>query len=160
MKANGRINLLEAHNPMSLYDRNSSTKPASFHDALTGSWEETPLSRAFFSSENQQILQNGIRAGVYKMSGGRYSIAQQSFDEIKIIMRAIYLQNSANMPGNVTGQIAELNNAVLKYTIPLVYNEAKGYLIYLRDASTLVVPLSAPVNSVSYDKTLELKPFF
>ena len=159
MKANGRINLLEAHNHMALYDR-ASSKPASFHDALTGSWEETPLSRAFFSSENQQILQNGIRAGVYKMSSGRYSIAQQSFDEIKIIMRAIYLQNSANMPGNITAQIADLNNAVLKYTVPMVYNEAKGYLVYLRDASTLVVPMSAPVNSVVYDKTLELKPFF
>jgi hypothetical protein len=160
MKANGRINLLDAPNAMSLYDRNASTKPKSFFDALTGNWEDTPLSRAFFSAENQQILQNGIRAGVYNMSGGRYSIAQQSYDEIKIIMRAIYLQETTNTPGNLTSQISALNQSVLNYIVPKVYNEAKGYLVYIRDASTLVVPLSAPVNSVVYDKTLELKPFF
>ena len=49
---------------------------------------------------------------------------------------------------------------MLNYVVPKVFNEAKGYLVYIRDASTLVVPLSAPVSSVSYDKTLELKPFF
>jgi hypothetical protein len=44
--------------------------------------------------------------------------------------------------------------------VPQVYREAKGYLTYLRDISTLAVPLSTPVNTVAYDKTLELKPFF
>ena len=145
---------------MELHDRNVSTKPKSFYDALTGSWDDSPLSRAYFSAENQQILQNGIRAGVYNMSGGRYSIAQQSYEELKIIMRAIFLQETTNTPGNLTSQIQRLNTLVLNYVVPKVFNEAKGYLVYIRDASTLVVPLSAPVSSVSYDKTLELKPFF
>jgi len=160
MKANGRIQLLDAHNSMSFHDRNVSTKPQSFFDAMTGNWEDTPLSLAFFSAENQQILQNGLRAGVYNMSGKRFSIAPQSYQEIKIIMRSTFLQESQNIPGNVTSQIAHLNKLVLNHMVPQVYNEVKGYLVYIRDASTLVVPLAAPVNSVVYDKTLELKPFF
>lgn len=160
MKSNGRIQLLDAHNSMSFHDRNLSTKPQSFFDAMTGNWENTPLSLAFFSAENQQILQNGLRAGVYNMSGRRFSIAPQSYQEIKIIMRSIFLQEAQNIPGNVTAQITQLNKLVLNQMIPQVYNEVKGYLIYIRDASTLVVPLATPVNTVSSDKTLELKPFF
>lgn len=127
---------------------------------MQGNWTNTPLSVAFFSSSNQQILQNGIRAGVYRMSQGKYVIGQQSEDDLKIIMRGIYLQYSRNSPDNITGQIQRLNDLVLNYCVPRVYSEAKGYLTYLKDASTLVIPMSTPINTVAYDKTLELKPFF
>jgi hypothetical protein len=52
-----------------------------------------------------------------------------------------------------------LNEYVLNYCIPRLYSEAQGYMKYLHDASTLVVPLSAPVYT-GHDKTLELKTFF
>jgi hypothetical protein len=133
---------------------------STYHEALTGNWSDTPLSRTFFSVQNQQILQNGIRAGVYKMSSGRYNIGTQSPDELKMVMRGIFLQHSLNQPGNVRDQCEKLNNAVLNYIVPQVYGEAKGYLTYLRDVSTLVVPLAPPVSTGNYDKTLELKPFF
>ena len=156
---NGRINLSESHNHLSLFDK-TAPRSTTYHEALTGNWSETPLSNTFFSGQNQQILQNGIRAGVYKMSGGRYQIGTQSPDELKMVMRGIFLQNSFNQPGNVRSQCEKLNQSVLNYVVPRVYGEAKGYLTYLRDVSTLVVPLAPPVNSVSYDRTLELKPFF
>jgi hypothetical protein len=156
---NGRINLAESHNHLSLFDK-MAPRSTTYHEALTGNWTETPLSRTFFSSQNQQILQNGIRAGVYKMSAGRYTIGTQSPDELKMVMRGIFLQQSMNQPGNVRAQCERLNQAVLNYVVPQVYGEAKGYLTYLRDVSTLVVPLAPPINTVSYDKTLELKPFF
>ena len=160
MKANGRINLLEAPNPMILYERGTASAPSNFCEALTGNWETTTLSKAFFSSKNQQILQNAIRAGVYKVSGDQYVIAPQPFEELKVVMRAVFLQNAKNQPENVREQIEVLNNLVLQYTVPKLYSEAKGYLRYLKDASTLAVPMATPVSSVAYDKTLELKPFF
>jgi len=160
MQANGRINLLNAPNPMIMYDRIPVKTPVEFREALTGTWESSRLSKAFFSAENQQIIQNGIRAGVYQASGNQYVIAPQSFDQIKIIMRAIFLQNSRNHPENVTGQIDELNRLVLQHAVPKLVGEAKGYMNYLRDASTIAMPLSAPINTMSRDKTLELKPFF
>jgi hypothetical protein len=76
-----------------------------------------------------------------------------------MIMRAIFLEHSQNRPTHVREQIEGLNRYVLEYCIPKIYGEAKGYLKYLQDASTLVVPLSNPVHT-SLDKTLELKSFF
>ena len=159
MKANGRINLLDAPNPMILYDR-TPMKATNYCDALVGNLESSMLSKAFFSAKNQQIVQNGIRAGVYKMSGNQYAIAPQPYDQLKVIMRAFFLENAKHQPENITGQIEELNCMVIKYAVPKLYSEAKGYLQYLKDASTLAVPMSTPINSVPYDKTLELKPFF
>jgi len=155
MKANGRINLLQAPNALELQDRGVS----SYQDAMTGNWANTPLSLSFFSVPNQQILQNGIRAGVYQRSEGKYVIAPQSNNDLKMIMRAIFLEHSENRPDHIVEQIKELNQYVLEYCIPRVHGEARGYLKYLQDASTLAVPLAAPIHS-SNDKTLELKRFF
>jgi len=160
MKSNGRINLLDAPNPMILYDCARNREPKSFHCALQGNWENSPLSDAFFSAANQKMLQNSIRAGVYQMSQKKYVIAEQPVTELQITMRSIFLQESKNLPGNITSQISELNKSVVRYIVPRVFSEAKGYLKYLQDASTLAIPIAAPVNTVTFDKTLEMKPFF
>lgn len=158
MIANGRINILQPPNPLILQDKQPAYT-SSYNDAMTGNWSDTPLSKAFFSIENQQILQNGIRAGVYERSRGKYMISQQSITDLKMIMRALFLEHSANRPSHLTDQIRELNEYVLTYCIPRVLGEAQGYLKYIQDASTLVVPLARPLHS-STDKTLEIKPFF
>jgi hypothetical protein len=158
MKSNGRINILNAPNHLSLYDT-PKVYTSSFQDALIGNWEDTPLSKAYFSVQNQQILQNGIRAGVYNLSSSKFVVSQQPDTELKIVMRAMFLTHSENKTCNVKEQIYELNQYVLEYCIPRVYGEAQGYINYLRDASTLVVPLSRPIHT-SLNKTLELKPFF
>ena len=162
VRPNGRVDVLSQipPNPLSLQDKIQVQECTTYQDAMTGNWTDTPLSKVYFSKENIQILQNGIRAGVNKMSNGQYVIGQQSCDELKIVMRAQYLEHSANLSYDIPQQIAALNNYVLNYCVPRVYSEAQGYLKYLHDASTLVVPLATPVNVNVDDKTLELKPFF
>jgi hypothetical protein len=118
------------------------------------------LSKAFFSQQNIQILQNGIRAGVYQKSNGQYTIGPQDCDSLKIVMRSVYLQNAANQPNNITQQVAELNKIVLNYCIQQVYSEAQGYLKYIDDASTLVVPIAHPVMADNSDRELEFKTWF
>ena len=156
MKVNGRVDLLSELPSFSMQDK---IPIQSYHDAMTGNWENTPMSNAFFSKENKKILQNGIRAGVYSMSKGKYTIAEQSEDNLNMIMRAMYLQFSANQPDHISKQIQALNTSVLNYCIPQIYGEAVGYLKYLHDASTLVVPIANPIYT-SKDKVLELKSFF
>ena len=114
------------------------------------------MSIAYFSKENMNIIQNGIRAGVHKLSKGSYVIAPQSEDNIKVVMRSIFLENSANLPTNISEQIKELNQIILDYCIPKVYSEAQGYLIYLHDVSNLATPMQRPTSS-SY-KTNTLQP--
>jgi len=144
-------------NPMALYDTPVYT--SNYNDAMTGTWETSILSNTFFSTENQQIIQNGIRAGVYEKSKGKYVISQQSDVQLKMIMRGIFLEQSKNNTDNIQEQIQELNQSVLKFCIPKVYSEAQGYLHYLKDASTLAIPMAKPIHQ-STKQTLELKPFF
>ena len=86
MKANGRVDILNAQHNLVLNDT-PKVYTSSFQDALNGIWDVTPLSNAFFSVQNQQIIQNGIRAGVYKLSNNKFVIAQQSDTDIKIVMK-------------------------------------------------------------------------
>jgi len=158
MKANGRVDILNVPNQLTLYDT-PKVYTSSFQDALTGVWIDTPLSKAYFSVQNQQIIQNGIRAGVYKLSNEKYVISEQPDTEIKIAMRTMFLKHSENRNENIKEQIQELNQYVLDYCIPRIYGEAQGYMNYLKDASTLVVPMAHPVYTAT-NKTLELKPWF
>jgi hypothetical protein len=162
MQSNGRVNILGPNIDarFSMTDRIPVNQISSFRDAMTGNWNDTPLSDAFFSSKNMKIVQNGIRAGVYNKSNGQYVIGEQNGDELKIIMRSVFLQHSKNVNVDIPGQIQTLNDLVLNYAVNQVYGEAEGYMKYKRDASTLVIPLSTPILSYSNDKQLELKHWF
>jgi len=75
-------------------------------------------------------------------------------------MRSVFLQHAANQPMNLSAQIHALNQLVLNYCIQQVYSEAQGYMKYLYDASTLVVPIAHPVMPDNSDRELTLKPWF
>jgi hypothetical protein len=160
--SNGRVDIKspDTSNLFALYDKIPANQCVTFRNPTEGLWDETTLSTAFFSQQNIRILQNGIRAGVYKRSNGQYLIGPQDCDPLKIVMRSVYLQYSANQPTHVTKQIEELNKIVLNYCIQQVYGEAQGYLKYIDDASTLVVPIAHPVMASNTDRTLELKTWF
>jgi hypothetical protein len=135
-----------------MYDKIPANQCVSFREPTLGQWDETPLSKAYFSQNNIQIIQNGIRAGVYKKSNSQYTVAPQDCESLKIIMRSIFLQHATNQPKQISQQIAELNQIVLEYCIFHVYSEAQGYMKYLTDVSTLAVPLAAPVMASQNDK--------
>jgi hypothetical protein len=159
---NGRINIKTPNTSalFQMYDKIPANQCVTFRNATEGLWNDTPLSKAFFSQQNIQIIQNGIRAGVYHRSNGQYVIGPQDCDSIKIIMRSVFLQYSANQPLNISQQIVELNKIVLNYCIQQVYSEAQGYMKYIDDASTLVVPIAHPVQASNTDRQLELKSWF
>ena len=161
--SNGRVDISKTESPdisklFAIYDKIPANQCVTFRDPTLGQWNETALSKAYFSRENIQIIQNGIRAGVYDKSNGQYTVAPQDCDSLKIIMRSIYLQHSANQPTNISGQIEQLNQIVLDYCIFHVYSEAQSYMKYLYDVSTLAVPLSTPVVESQRDKNNYLMP--
>lgn len=159
---NGRVNIKspDTSTLFKMYDKIPANQCVTFRNPTEGLWNETPLSQAFFSQENIQIIQNGIRSGVYKRSNGQYVIGDQDCDSIKIIMRSVFLQYSANKPSSIPQQIIELNNIVLNYCIQQVYSEAQGYMKYIDDVSTLAVPIAHPVQASNNDRQLELKSWF
>lgn len=162
MNANGRVNILDPINNsvFQLYDKIPiDEKTTNYRNALTGNLEPNNLSKTFFSGGNILILQHGLIAGVYKSSGGSFQIGYQNEDTLKIIMRSIYLQHSTNLPTNITGQVEQLNDLVLDYSIPQICGEAKGYVKYKNDVSTLPIPLQRGKSTYS-NNILELKNFF
>jgi len=159
---NGRVNIKSPNTSalFQMYDKIPANQCVTFRNATEGLWDSTPLSQAFFSQQNIQILQNGIRAGVYQRSNGQYTIGPQDCDSLKIIMRSVFLQHAANQPNNIPQQINELNKIVLNYCIQQVYSEAQGYMKYVDDVSTLVVPIAHPVQASNTDRQLEFKGWF
>jgi hypothetical protein len=159
---NGRVNIKSTNTSalFQMYDKIPANQCVTFRNATEGLWSETELSQAYFSQQNIQIIQNGIRAGVYKRSNGQYIIGPQDCDSLKIIMRSVFLQHSANKPNSVSQQIAELNKIVLEYCIQQVYSEAQGYMKYIDDVTTLAVPIAHPVQASNNDRQLELKKWF
>ena len=160
--SNGRIDIQspDTKSLFNMYDKIPAHQCSTYRNPLEGQWDDSTLSNAYFSKENIQIIQNGIRAGVYKQSNNQYVVAPQDCDSLKIVMRSIYLQYSANLPGNVSGQIEALNQMVLNFCIQQVYGEAKGYMKYLSDASNMYVPIAHPILAKDDDKELVLKPWF
>ena len=159
---NGRVDIKSQNTTklFQMYDKIPAHQCTTFRNPTEGLWDETTLSRVYFSYENIQLLQNGIRAGVYKKSKGQYTIGPQDCDSLKIIMRSIYLQHASNLPNNVKAQVTELNKMVLNFCIQQVYSEAQSYMKYINDVSTLAVPIAHPVMPDNSDRELTLKSWF
>jgi len=159
---NGRVNIKSPNTSdlFKMYDKIPAHQCSTFRNPTEGIWNETILSKVYFSHDNIQVIQNGIRAGVYKRSNGQYLIGPQDCDSLKVIMRSIFLQYSANKPNNVKEQVTELNKLVLNFCIQQVYSEAQGYMKYINDVSTLVIPLSNPIMPDNTDRQLEFKHWF
>lgn len=129
-------------------------------EAVRGNNENTPLSKLFFSRDNVDILQEGIRCMVYKRSGGTMVIDKQNEIDLKIIMRAVFIANARHLPYNLLGQTRELNAIVLEDVVPKIITEADMYAKYRRDVTTLPAPMPRSLNmSTKGSKSLELRRF-
>jgi citrate lyase gamma subunit len=160
---NGRVNIIEPPNPDARFQMaekiSIDNRATDYRDALTG-LEDNVLAQVYFSKENVQIIQNGIRAGVYNKSDKKFVISPQNIDTIKIIMQSIYMQYAKHYEDNIKQQVTDLNKLVLEYAINDTYNAAMSYLKYCEDQSTLVVPIKIPIANDRQYKQLELKPWF
>jgi hypothetical protein len=135
-------------------------KATEYRDPIAGVWENNALAQVYFSTGNIQILQNGIRAGVFKLSNGKYVVPPQNLDALKIVMRSTYLQYAKHSATDITAQVEVLNQLVWDYCIPFVYKESISYNKYLIDQSTLVVPLERETRPDRDYKQLVMKPWF
>lgn len=158
---NGRVNIVEPPSPeiqFKMQERIAvKNKTTEYREALTGEIESNMLATVYFSADNIQIVQNGLRAGVHKMSNGKYVIPPQNIDTLKIIMRSMYLQHAEHDMNNIKNEVAKLNKLVLDYAVQSVYGEAVGYEKYCQDQSSIAMPMELPRQSDRDFKQLELK---
>lgn len=101
-------------------------------------YQETPLSKIFFSNKNIQNLQNLIRLLVFKHTS--HHIDSQHETELIVIMRSMYLDHhkipTVWYPQYITTEVGRLNELVLNEIVPKVVSQLMQYIGYLKDAST------------------------
>lgn len=149
---NGRVNLIERSSaggeaPQNFpgYQYQTTAEKGFETDMLRGNWETNPVSQSFFSPLNIKTLQNAIRRYVYEKSQPKgYVIDDQSVDELKIIMRAIYYQYARNLPFDIQKQVSDLNEYVVNWSGPHILSAVDHYYYYLNDISHMPVPLQQP----------------
>ena len=124
----------------------NSTKPQNTSvDIISNIIVPNALSRTFFSNDNLERIQNQIINEVYKKSNKQ--ISRQSYQELQIIMKSIYLQYSRNLPTNIEEQVFTLNKYVVDYSVPTIINNILEYNKYIEDITSPIPVLPRSINS-------------
>ena len=162
-KQNGLVDIAILEDPDAMFRMhervNIRNKPTEYSEALNGTLEWNILAQVYFSAENMQIIQNALRASIYKLSGGKINIPNQNVDNLKIIMREIYMEYAEHYPRDIKGQVERLNKLIIDKIVPNLYSEAVFYQHYLIRQSTLPQPSERPIQPDRTYKQLEYRPF-
>ena len=128
---------------------------------LSGNMGASSVSQLFYSKQNLQALQDGIRYSVFKLSNGRHNIGEQSNDELIIIMKTMFITHGKNLMYNIVEQVRDLNKIVLDYAVPEIMEQLEMYEKYRHDKAFLPTPLDRSTSTtIKGEKTLEMHDFF
>jgi hypothetical protein len=159
---NGRVDILSAMPQFNVpnYQRKSYNNTNYAREANAGKYTVNDVSVLFFSPENIDALQDAIRYRVYVETQNKFVIGRQSDQELKIVMRSMYLQFGIYNNSDCVSQVRVLNAKVLDWVVPEVLNNVLQYSRYKYDASTLPMPMDrAPLMTNKGTKVLEIKSF-
>lgn len=116
------------------------------------------LLNQFFSESNIQFLQVSLISIVKNKTN--ILIGPQSKMDLINFMHKVYKVNANTMcPENLSSEIQILNNQVLNECVPNILFNMKSYNIYMKDISTIPLPLDRGV-STNIDKSLEFTNIF
>lgn len=157
--------LVEEHSNGKIYDyqQGETTKP---YDLFKGSnmSQQTDvslisnivvpnsLSRTFFSNENIERIQHQIIKRVLELSNNSIKIGKQSYQELQVVMKSMYLQYGKNLPYDIEGQVVQLNKYVVDECANIVKSNAEQYNKYIQDITSPipVMPRSQNVSNKGY----------
>jgi hypothetical protein len=156
---NGRVNI-SSQSPLTIYKQSPTDNSSFYFEAVQGTFTPNQLSNMFFSCNNIDVLQEGIRYKVYQLTNGKHVIGRQSDKDLKVVMRSIYLQHSKNLSNDIIGQVRELNKRVLDWCVREVFSNLQQYDKYVVDVSTLPMPMErSTIATTKGSRTLERKTF-
>ena len=140
---NGRVDTLKDGNYelYKLSDQNKRPQLNFQDEAIKGQHVANDISNIFFSRLNIDSLQDGIRYQIYVKSCKKHIIGRQSDDDLKVIMRAVYLEHARHAALNTLEEIKRLNGIVLDICVPRVLQEINMYMRYKNDISALPIPM-------------------
>ena len=144
---NGRIFLApdEHVKPYELY-QNSTQQQDTNVNIISNIVVPNALSRTFFSNDNVERLQRQIIQEVYRVSNKQ--IGKQSYQELQIIMKSMYLQYGRNLPTDIEEQVLVLNKYVIDECVRIIVPNVLQYNKYLEDI-TSPIPIMPRSQNVS-----------
>jgi hypothetical protein len=149
--SNGKIQIEknESSRPYDLF-KNSSEVQDTNVSLISNIVQPNALSRTFFSNDNVDRLQRQIINQVYKES--QQQIGRQSYQELQVIMKSIYLQYSRNLPTNIEEQVQTLNKYVVDECVRIVVPNVLQYSKYIEDITSPIpiMPRSQNVSNKGY----------
>jgi len=142
----------ETIRPYELY-KNSNSKQNTSVDIISNIVVPNALSRTFFSNDNVERIQSQIVNNVYNQS--QKVISRQSYQELQIIMKSIYLQYGRNLQNNIEEQVFTLNKYVIDECVSIIIPNVIQYSKYITEI-TGPIPINPRSMNVSNkgDKSL------
>ena len=104
------------------------------------------LSRTYFSNDNVERIQRQIVNDVFKQSNKQ--IGKQSYQELQIVMKSMYLQYGRNLPNEIESQVLVLNKYVVDECVRIIIPNVLQYNKYLEDI-TSPIPVMERSQNVS-----------
>ena len=137
------INNNESVKSYELY-KNSNSNQNTDVDIISNIVVPNTLSRAFFSNDNVECIQRQIINDVYNQS--QKQISKQSYQELQIIMKSIYLQYSRNLSYDIKEQVKILNKYVVDESVSIIIPNVLQYNKYITE---ITGPLPVPPRSIN-----------
>ncbi len=144
---NGRVNIMGepiTTQLLPLFEERNNGNTNFYREALTSIAHINPLQENFFSEKNIEILQTLISYHVKLQTDGKHQIARQDDNQLKIVMKSVYLMYGKNQSVDIQGQVKILNSYVLDYCVPNIISNIEQYIGYKKQVSTLPTPLELP----------------
>lgn len=118
---------------------------------------DDPVMCLFFSDNNMNVIHEAS-IDIIKRSTG-VTISRQSERDLLGIMQFVFsvYANTTCMP-SVVDEVRRLNKLVLDESVPIIKSGMLMYLQYIKDASTLPVPIDRSVSTTE-DKSLGFGSF-
>jgi hypothetical protein len=114
-----------------------------------------PLTRLFFSSENINKIQKGIRKEIYRRTNGKVKLGvDQDTNDVLVSMRAVFMDNAKFLPIKILKQVEILNKQVIDYVVPDMMTAILQYNDYIRDINNPLRTIDRPINSSNSKNSL------
>ena len=140
-----KLNANETIKPYELY-KDSNNQQNTDVSIISNIVVPNALSRTYFSNDNVERIQLQIINGVYKQYNKQ--ISKQSYQELQIIMKSMYLQYGRNLLTDIEGQVVTLNKYVVDECVKIIGTNVLQYNKYLEDI-TSPIPVMPRSQNVS-----------
>lgn len=130
-------------------EKDSTTQDFASYESLRNIQVRTQLSDIMFSPQNIQYLTDKIRHEVYKRTGRVISSTPEFQRELRIILRAFFLQHSSfqsDTQEQIRHEVAYVDSLTVEYSVAKIIGNIQQYETYVYDVENLPVPIELPQN--------------